>query len=529
MGTFVSYMAQSALVMTMLYLAYKWLLSSTTFHSFNRAALLGIYVVAWILPALLPLFTLFTAAPAPVSGIDISLETMPIAVAEAEPTTPTFDWRRIALGIYLVGTAATACYSLAGAVKVWRIIRSGERTREDGYIKVVSDAAPVPFSWGRYIVLRPEDCDSYEEMVLAHERAHLSRIHWLDLLLAQVTMILQWFSPAAWLMTRELKSVHEFQADREAAGDDPSAYQMMLLKKTVGSSFPTFTDSLNHSQIKLRITMMLNKKSRPSRMAAALALPVMAALSAVTLSIPAVADVATAIGNATLADPGLTGRISSLKVNESSSAVQIGPSSTSPLAYSDAAVSEEATTEETSAVTEIEAVEETVTEEPAKQNTSPAIFINGKEFKGELYTINPKDIVKMDVVKNDPGYPGGKIMITTMEASDGENRVGFTAEKIAEFKGGFVELRNMIAANIKYPEEAAKAGVGGRVIVSFTIGTDGSVSDVKVMKGVNEALDQEAIRVAKLTSGQWIPASTDGKPIATRFTLPVSFSPTVPE
>lgn len=530
MGTFVSYMAQSALVMTMLYLAYKWLMSSTTFHSFNRAALLGIYAVAWILPALLPLLPLFTAAPAPVAGIDISLEGMPIAVVEAEPTAPSFNWWRLALGIYLVGTVATASYSLAGAVKVWRIIRSGERTRKDGYIKVVTDTAPGPFSWGKYIVLRPEDCDGYEEMVIAHERAHLSRIHWLDLLLAQVTMILQWFSPAAWLMTRELKSVHEFQADREAAGDDPSAYQIMLLKKTVGSSFPTFTDSLNHSQIKLRITMMLNKKSRPSRMAAALALPVMAALSAVTLSIPAVADMATAIGNATLADSGLAGRVSGFKVNESSSAVQIRTAPTSPLTSPDGvAVSEEATTEEVSAVAEIEAVEETVSEEPVKKNSNPAIFVNGKEFKGEISTINPKDIVKIDVVKNDPNYPGGKIMITTVEAADGENRVGFTAEKIAEFKGGFVELRNLIAANIKYPEEAAKAGVGGRVIVSFTIGIDGSVSDIKVVKGINEALDQEAIRVAKLTSGHWIPGSTDGKPVATRFTLPVSFSPTVPE
>ncbi len=527
MGTFVSYMVQSALVMTMLYLAYKWLMSSTTFHSLNRAVLLGIYAVAWILPALLPLFT--TAPATSDAGIDISLEAMPLAVVEAEPTVPSFDWWRLALGIYLAGTAATACYSLAGAVKVWRIIRSGEHTREDGYIKVVTDLAPGPFSWGRYIVLRPEDCDGYEEMVLAHERAHLRHLHWVDLLLAQVTVILQWFSPAAWLMMRELKSVHEFQADREAAGDDPSAYQIMLLKKTVGSSFPTFTDSLNHSQIKLRITMMLNKNSRPSRMAAALALPVMAALSAVTLSIPAVADVATAIGNATLADLDLAGRVSGLKVNESSSALQMSPTPTSPLAYSDTTASEEATTEETSAVTEIEAVEETVTEEPAKQNSSPAIFINGKEFKGELSTINPKDIVKMDVVKNDPDYPGGKIMITIVEASDGETRPAVTAEKIAEFKGGFVELRNMIAANIKYPEEAAKAKIGGRVIVSFTIGTDGSVSDIKIVKGVNEALDREAVRVAKLTSGHWIPGSTDGKPIATRFTLPVSFSPTVPE
>lgn len=519
MGPFVSYMIQSALVMTMLYLAYKWLMASTTFHSLNRAALLGIYVASWSLPALIA-FMKSVGDSAP--SAEMSIEVLPLAVVVDHPAEPSFDWWRLALCIYLVGMVATACYSIFGAVRVWRIIRSGIRTREQGYIKVVSAVAPGPFSWGRYIVLRPVDCDAYEEMVVAHEASHLRRRHWLDLLLAQLTAVLQWFSPAAWLMMRELKTVHEFQADREAGAEAPADYQIMLLKKTVGSSFPTFADSLNHSQIKLRITMMLNRRTSPSRKAAALALPLVAALSAVTLSIPAVADVASAIGRATLADTGF----SSPKVNESSETLQM------PVTAAPAVVGVvDGDADGATALEEAVAVESAAADDlaPEKKEPSPVIFIDGKVSKGDLSSVDPKDIVAIDVVKNDPAYPQGKIMVTTVKASDGAKRPALAADELAEYKGGFKALASFLSENIKYPEEAAKAGIEGRVIISFTINTDGSLSDLKIMKGVNEELDREAERVVKLTSGQWIPATTDGQPVATRLTLPVQFKASMSE
>lgn len=522
MGPFVSYMIQSALVMTMLYLAYKWLMASTTFHSLNRAALLGIYIMSWILPALLPIM-----AHSNFSGPStaVTLDVLPAAVVVNSPSEPSFDWWRLALGVYLFGVAATACYSLLGAVRVCRIISSGIHTRKQGYIKVVSASAPGPFSWGRYIVLRPVDCDAYEDMVVVHEAAHLRRWHWLDLLLAQITAVLQWFSPAAWLMMRELKTVHEFQADREAGAGAPADYQIMLLKKTVGSSFPTFADSLNHSQIKLRITMMMNKRTSPSRKAAALALPVVAALSAMTLTIPAVADVASAIGKATLADT----EFSNSKINESFETLQMpATAAPSPLRTVDGDVDEATVVEEAVAV-ENAVAEDQASQDSEKKKPSPVIFIDGKESRGDLSAVDPKDIVAIDVVKNDPAYPQGKIMVTTVKASDGAKRPAQAAEELAEYKGGFKALASFLAANIKYPAEAAKAGIEGRVIISFTINTDGTLSDLKVMKGVNEELDHEAERVVKLTSGQWIPATTDGHPVATRFTLPVQFKATESE
>lgn len=517
MGALASYVVQSALVMTMLYLAYKWLMASTTFHTLNRFALLGIYAASWGLPLLMPLLSWHAAASAPLTVV--SLEPLPVGIAVA-PEEPSVDWWRVAVGVWLAGAAVTACFSLTGMVRMWRILRSGERTRHGRYIMVVTTAAPWPFSWGRHIVVRPEDCDGDMEMVVAHEVTHLRHLHWLDLVVAQLTVVLQWFSPAAWLMMRELKTVHEFQVDREVAGDDPAAYQMMLLKKTVGSSFPTFADSLNHSQIKIRITMMMTRKTRPSRMAAALALPAMAALAVMTLSQPAVADVVGRISSVKAADRNE----SRLKVTKSS------PSEQMPVAGLKVDVAAEApgASERPARMPAVEPAQTQVEKTSGAKEKKLAIFVDGKEYKGDLNSIDPNSIASMQVVKDDPAYPDFKIMITTKKGAGSEEgqkvyEARIIADQIAEYKGGVTALVAFLNENIKYPAEAKAAGVSGRVIVSFTIGADGSVSDVKVRKGVDEALDAEAVRVVKLTSGQWEPASNDGVPVATVYTLPVTF------
>ena len=512
MGAFVSYMLQVAVVMTLLYLAYKWVMAPTTFHRLNRLTLLGIYAVSWTLPALIPLLAP-AHEPSGNAVLPLGIEAVGIMPAPAEETG--LGWWRAALAAYLAGAAASALFSIAGAVRMSRIIRSGSRSDEGEYLRIVSESAPGPFSWWRYMVLRPEDCDSDMQMVVAHEQAHLLRRHWLDLLAAQLTAILQWFSPAAWLMMRELKTVHEFQADSDAAGGDPAAYQMMLLKKTVGSSFPTFADSLNHSQIKLRITMMMTKRTSPSRKVAALALPAMAALAVFTLSVPAVADVVRHLGSATLAD----GRNPLGKITESPAAVQIPV----PEGVAEGVLHGDSASEATAESAAETAMEENAPAEEKKELGSPAIFIDGKEFKGDLSSINPKDIVKMDVVKNDPAYPQGKIMITTVNAADGSPRVAFTSEKTADYKGGMPALLKFIGDNIQYP--SGGECVSGRVIVSFTINTDGTVADTKILKGIDPAFDKEAERVVKLTSGNWIPASNGGKPVATSYTIPIVFKP----
>ena len=96
-------------------------------------------------------------------------------------------------------------------------------------------------------------------------------------------------------------------------------------------------------------------------------------------------------------------------------------------------------------------------------------------------------------------------------------------EEAPEFPDGGMEgLNKYLSKSIKYPDIAADAGIQGRVIVQFVVERDGSPSDVKVVRGVDPALDKEAERVVKAMP-KWKPGKQRGKAVRTKFTLPVQF------
>ena len=164
MGAFVSYMLQVAVVMTLLYLAYKWVMAPTTFHRLNRLTLLGIYAVSWTLPfAAAWLSRVSAPTPEIEVGLPVMTEFVSVTVSEESGT----DWARVALWVYMAGVAMTVLFAASGFARMLYVIYSGRRTRRDGYVEVVSDKAPGPFSWGRYVVLRPCDCDCAAAMRLS--------------------------------------------------------------------------------------------------------------------------------------------------------------------------------------------------------------------------------------------------------------------------------------------------------------------------------------------------------------------------
>jgi protein TonB len=95
-------------------------------------------------------------------------------------------------------------------------------------------------------------------------------------------------------------------------------------------------------------------------------------------------------------------------------------------------------------------------------------------------------------------------------------------DKRATFPGGNNKAVVFIKENLKYPEDAANYGIQGRVIVKFVVEEDGSISDIKVVRGVHPSLDAEAVRVVKLMP-KWQPAERGGKPVRSRFNFPVYF------
>ena len=95
-------------------------------------------------------------------------------------------------------------------------------------------------------------------------------------------------------------------------------------------------------------------------------------------------------------------------------------------------------------------------------------------------------------------------------------------EEMPEFPGGETEMMKFLSKNVVYPTIASENGIQGRVMVGFVVERDGSVSDVKVLRGVDPSLDKEAIRVVK-SMPKWKPGMQTGKPVRCRFTIPVNF------
>jgi protein TonB len=107
--------------------------------------------------------------------------------------------------------------------------------------------------------------------------------------------------------------------------------------------------------------------------------------------------------------------------------------------------------------------------------------------------------------------------------SDGdENEVFLVVEQEPEFSGGYDALMQFIQQNMKYPANARNMGVEGTVYVSFVVGKDGSISEVKVLRGIMRECDQEAIRVVSMMP-KWKAGKQNGRNVNVRYTLPLKF------
>ncbi|WP_346860327.1 TonB family protein [uncultured Draconibacterium sp.] len=101
--------------------------------------------------------------------------------------------------------------------------------------------------------------------------------------------------------------------------------------------------------------------------------------------------------------------------------------------------------------------------------------------------------------------------------------VFFIVEDMPEFPGGDEALRQFIATNVKYPEDAKKNGIAGKVYISFVVDENGKVADTKVARGVDPSLDKEALRVVNL-SPTWKPGKQRGEAVKVQYTVPISFA-----
>ena len=275
MGALLLYILKSTICLILFYLGFKALLSNDTFFRFNRWVLLVGIATCMLLPAI----KIQTSEPLLIQQPIIHLEKM-IAGEETVVTylsdnnpevnmipvvTPAkmIDWGQIIALLYWAGFIFCLMTTLLSFRKMFVLIRSGRKLQQGRYTLILVPSCVSPFSWGRYIILSEEDYEKHPDEILTHEMMHLKSHHSIDLLFMECILWLHWFNPAIWLLKRELKDIHEYQADKGVLtqGVNATKYQLLLVKKAVGPSLYSLANSFNHSKIKKRITMMLKGKS----------------------------------------------------------------------------------------------------------------------------------------------------------------------------------------------------------------------------------------------------------------------------
>ena len=136
-----------------------------------------------------------------------------------------------------------------------------------------------------------------------------------------------------------------------------------------------------------------------------------------------------------------------------------------------------------------------------------ALDVKGNSDQGEILKVTQR--VETEPVKAEP-------------KPEVENKVFDVVEQMPSFPGGPSALMQYLSSNIKYPVVAQENGVQGRVVVSFVVERDGSITDVKVARSVDPSLDREAQRVVK-SMPRWKPGKQNGSAVRVKYTVPVVF------
>ena len=297
MGVFFIYILKSSVCLVLFYLFFRLLLSKETFHRFNRMALLGVLFFSLLIPCI----EVTTRHQVEVQQAVLSIEQL-LLMAELETTpanvgavqeTSAISWVQIVLLVYWAGILFLACRNIYSLICLFRLVHSGKHEKlEKGVTLVVHNQEIVPFSWMKYIVISRKDLEENGREILIHEMAHIHHRHSVDLLVADICIFFQWFNPGAWLLKQELQNIHEYEADETVINEGVNAkeYQLLLIKKAVGTRLYSMANSFNHSKLKKRITMMLKEKSSPwARLKYLYVLPV-AAIAVTTFARPEVSD-----------------------------------------------------------------------------------------------------------------------------------------------------------------------------------------------------------------------------------------------
>ncbi|WP_299578076.1 TonB family protein [uncultured Sunxiuqinia sp.] len=495
MNSFINYILESGISLGALSLIYFVFLRHETFFKTNRLFLLFAVVFSSLLPLLhFKIYGSGGVVALENSGATNMLEA--ITVSSSAVSNSLIGWisaSQVIIGGYFTIAGLMALVVAWRIYQLVRVIRQGELVSKHGINYVYIDDNSSPYSFLDYLfVSRNLETKPGWEKMLAHECEHIRQGHTVDILILELISIIQWFNPFFWLLRRVIKENHEYMADQAVLnkGVAINHYKEILVTQFIGEQF-SIANNFNSSLIKSRLKMMTKiKSSKKANFRYLIGL-----MAAITLVL--------------------------VFACENKEAALVEPES--------GVVLKSAASEQ------------------------PLIIIDGElAGKETMDRLDPKDITSVNVVKQaDDVYiqkygdlaKNGVIEITLKSgAMDAQNTdvddvvvvaygnsspessdpVFHVVDEMPEFPGGELALRKFIARNIKYPVSAKENGVQGKVYVTFVVEKDGSVGRTKIARGVDTALDYEALRVIN-QSPKWTPGKHKGELVAVSFTVPINF------
>lgn len=503
-----------AIAVAVLWIAYRTLFINSNRLVFNRAFL----IIALGFSLILPAAGVFIGKNMPqinsykqnlfqgimldevvitADGVTISVPTEVTAddIAVASESTHSFDiWKYIWI-IYIIGVGVMTLLFIIKLARLAIVIIRSPRKKMPGYTAVFTGKEHGSYSFFNYAFFPNENVSAE---IVRHEMSHIAHHHSADILFVELMMILQWFNPFIYLYKRELQSLHEYMADRDvvATGIDKQNYMMLILQQCTAVDFSNMSNNFSFILTKKRLKMITqNKKAKGVVIKALLTLPLFALLLFANCQTNGQNNKPTEKAEAEKTVD--TGKLTNFKLSDG---CIVSFSDPFEITFSD----EEAGISKTRYYFNLNDI---------KNDTT---FMIGEH---EIVAVKNHDeynslSVKIDGKDLDINFLGGMVKDDTEVSSDPDTP--------ATFPDGEFKMVEYLKDNLKYPESAKKKGIEGKVYIQFVVEKDGSIADVKVMRGVCEELDAEAVRVIKAMP-KWKPGEQEGKPVRTTMMLPINF------
>ena len=474
------YLLKLNLALIVLFGFYKLMFSGDTFFALRRATLIGMCLVAMLVPGLNCSYWINKS----VGMVSMANEYAAI-VLPAVTITPggggAIGWETKAMTIYTMVACLLLLRFFWQLVSIVRLRNKCRTTDINGTKVYLLESDEGPFSFFNWIFINPTKHNRQEtDEIMTHELAHCRQLHSIDVLFTELFAIVFWANPFVWLLKREVRLNLEYLADNNvlAGGTDSKKYQYHLLGLAYRKNVATISNNFNVLPLKKRIKMMNKKRTkRIAKVKYALYIP----LAATLLVVSNIETVARDITNVAKAMPMAKASVKQEKMVD--------------LSFSNKA---------------------TVAVE-SRKNVQSTEAIERKDNKMEVQADNRNSEMSAQKVEETTEVANEESAEKGPKKSP--KKVYEYIENMPTFNGN---LNQWLLQNMKYPVEAMNKKEQGKVIVQFIVSENGEVSEPKIIRSVSPALDEEACRIV-LAMPKWNPGKLKGKPVAVRYMLPITF------